>query len=180
MLLTLAVIGPAHALKGEVRLDIRTDDPEGRLAPGTAVPTEPTQVGPLTVSRLRFDGSRWFATFEQARDRTAAEALRGVRLLVETDDEAPGDTEETEESWYRHELVGLRALSASGEVLGEVTDLEPGIAQDRLVVTTSGGDEVAVPFVAALVPAIDPEAGTVTLDPPGGLFPGRGQVEETR
>ena len=89
MLLTLAVIGPAHALKGEVRLEIRTDDPEGRLAPGTAVPTEPTQVGPLTVSRLRFDGSRWFATFEQARDRTAAEALRGVRLLVETDDEAP-------------------------------------------------------------------------------------------
>ena len=89
MLLTLAVIGPAHALKGEVRLEIRTDDPEGRLAPGTTVPTEPAHAGPLTVSRLRFDGSRWFAAFEQARDRTAAEALRGVRLLVETDDDAP-------------------------------------------------------------------------------------------
>ena len=76
MLLTLAVVGPAHALKGEVRLEIRTDDPEGRLAPGTTVPTEPAHAGPLTVSRLRFDGSRWFAAFEQARDRTAAEALR--------------------------------------------------------------------------------------------------------
>ena len=67
-----------------MRLEIRTDDPEGRLAPGTTVPTEPAHAGPLTVSRLRFDGSRWFAAFEQARDRTAAEALRGVRLLVET------------------------------------------------------------------------------------------------
>lgn len=182
MLLTLAVIGPAHALKGEVRLEIRTDDPEKRLAPGTTVPTEPTRAGSLTVSRLRFDGSRWFATFEQARDRTAAEALRGVRLLVETDDDAPDDegSEESEESWYRHELVGLRALSVLGEELGEVTDLEPGVAQDRLVVTTPGGDDVAVPFVAALVPAIDPASGTVTLDPPGGLFPGRGEVEEAR
>ena len=182
MLLTLAVIGPAHALKGEVRLEIRTDDPEGRLAPGTTVPTEPVQAGPLTVSRLRFDGSRWFAAFEQARDRTAAEALRGVRLLVETDDDAPGGegSVNSEETWYRHELVGLRALSVSGEALGEVTDLEPGVAQDRLVVTTPEGDDVAVPFVEVLVPAIDPEAGTVTLAPPGGLFPGHGQAEEAR
>ena len=174
MLLTLAVVGPAHALKGEVRLEIRTDDPEGRLAPGTTVPTEPAHAGPLTVSRLRFDGSRWFAAFEQARDRTAAEALRGVRLLVETDDDQGGEgPEDSEEAWYRHELV-------SGEELGEVTDLEPGVAQDRLVVTTPEGDDVAVPFVEALVPAIDPEAGTVTLAPPGGLFPGRGQAEEAR
>ena len=178
MLLTLAVVGPAHALKGEVRLEIRTDDPEGRLAPGTTVPTEPAHAGPLTVSRLRFDGSRWFAAFEQARDRTAAEALRGVRLLVETDDATSSEADD--ESWYRHELVGLRALSVSGEELGEVTDVEPGVAQDRLVVTTPEGEDVAVPFVEALVPAIDPEAGTVTLAPPGGLFPGRGQVEEAR
>ena len=181
MLLTLAVIGPAHALKGEVRLDVRTDDPEGRLAPGTTVPTNPVQAGPLTVSRLRFDGSRWFAAFVQVGDRTAAEALRGVRLLVETDDDQGGEgPEDSEEAGYRHELVGLRALSVSGEELGEVTDVEPGVAQDRLVVTTPEGDDVAVPFVEVLVPAIDPEAGTVTLAPPGGLFPGRGQAEEAR
>jgi len=107
---------------------------------------------------------------------------QGFLWLVETDDasEDAMSSEEDDESWYRHELVGLRALSVSGEALGEVTDLEPGVAQDRLVVTTPEGDDVAVPFVAALVPAIDPEAGTVTLDPPGGLFPGLGEVEEAR
>ena len=183
VLLTVAIIGPAHALKGEVRLEIRTDDPEGRLAPGTTLPTDPQDAGPLTVSRLRFDGQRWFAAFDQARDRTAAEALRGVRLLVDTDED---EVDEDEESWYAYELVGLTARLAlhpghegTPQVLGEVVDLEPGIAQDRLVVRTPQGERVAVPFVEELVPEIDLEAGTVTIDPPGGLFPGLGQAEQT-
>ncbi|QPL06207.1 MULTISPECIES: ribosome maturation factor RimM [Actinomyces] len=183
MLLTVAVIGPAHALKGEVRLEIRTDDPEGRLEPGTVLPTEPASAGPLTVSRLRFDGQRWYASFDEARDRTAAEALRGVHLLVDTDAEKEAD----DEAWYAHELIGLtavrlgtEALGAGPQVLGVVVDLEPGVAQDRLVVRTPQGEQVAVPFVEALVPALDLEAGTVTLDPPGGLFPGLGEAEDAR
>lgn len=202
MLLTVAVIGPAHALKGEVRLEIRTDDPRGRLAPGARLPVQApdthgghgdSDIDHLTVSRVRFDGSRWFALFEEVRDRTAAEALRGAHLLVETDtagaDGAGGADDEDDEAWYAHELIGLRAVralaSADGESqqlqqLGEVVDLEPGVAQDRLIVRTPDGERVAVPFVEALVPEIDPDAGTVTVDPPGGLFPGVGRAEEDR
>ena len=197
MLLTVAVIGPAHALKGEVRLDIRTDDPEGRLAPGTSlhVQAPPGDAGPagpapdhLTVARLRVDGARWFARFEEVGDRTAAEALRGVRLLVDTDavggSAAEGSGDADDEAWYAHELIGLRAVralpGAEPQHLGEVVDLEPGVAQDRIVVRTPDGEEVAVPFVEQLVPGIDPEAGVVTLDPPGGLFPGVGRTEEAR
>ena len=221
MLLTVAVIGPAHALKGEVRLEIRTDDPRGRLAPGARLPVQApdthegrghgdSDIGLLTVARVRFDGSRWFALFEEVRDRTAAEALRGARLLVETDtadrgatgtagpDGADGADDEDDEAWYAHELIGLRVLRAPASAdrepqqleqpqqlqqfqqLGEVVDLEPGVAQDRLIVRTPDGERVAVPFVEALVPEIDPDAGTVTVDPPGGLFPGVGRAEEDR
>ena len=142
----------------------------------TALPTDPAGHGPLTVARLRFDGKRWYAAFAEVPGRTAAEALRGTRLLVDTDAE-----EETEDdSWYAHELIGMRALHADGRILGEVTGLEEGVAQDRLVVRTPGGDDVAVPFVEEIVPAIDEEAGTVTIDPPGGLFPGLGAAEEVR
>ena len=198
MLLTVAVIGPAHALKGEVRLDIRTDDPEGRLAPGTSLPVQAPRgdagpAGPvpdhLTVARLRFDGARWFARFEEVGDRTAAEALRGARLLVDTStaDRDGADSAE-DDAWYAHELIGLRAIRVVPEALpdgetqhlGEVVDLEPGVAQDRLVVRTPDGERIAVPFVEALIPEIDPDAGTITLAPPGGLFPGVGQTEEAR
>lgn len=213
MLLTLAVIGPAHALKGEVRLEIRTDDPRGRLAPGARLPVQApdthegrghgdSDIDHLTVARVRFDGSRWFALFEEVRDRTAAEALRGAHLLVETDtagaDGAGGADDEDDEAWYAHELIGLRVLRAPASAdrepqqleqpqklqqfqqLGEVVDLEPGVAQDRLIVRTPEGERVAVPFVEALVPEIDPDAGTITVDPPGGLFPGVGRAEEDR
>ena len=221
MLLTVAVIGPAHALKGEVRLEIRTDDPRGRLAPGARLPVQApdthegrghgdSDIDHLTVARVRFDGSRWFALFEEVRDRTAAEALRGARLLVETDtadrgatgtagpDGADGADDEDDEAWYAHELIGLRVLRAPASAdrepqqleqpqklqqfqqLGEVVDLEPGVAQDRLIVRTPEGERVAVPFVEALVPEIDPDAGTITVDPPGGLFPGVGRAEEDR
>lgn len=192
MLLTVAVIGPAHALKGEVRLDVRTDDPEGRLTPGTVLPTDPATAGPLTISRVRFDGTRWFVTFAEAPDRTAVERLRGVRLLVDTENEADderGDgrdpegasaSGEDDGAWYAHELIGLAALTPDGASLGEVVDLEPGVAQDRLVVRTPGGERVAVPFVEELVPEIDEDARTVTIDPPGGLFPGLGQAEDAR
>jgi len=207
VLLTVAVIGPAHALKGEVRLEIRTDDPRGRLAPGARLPVQApdthegrghgdSDIDHLTVARVRFDGSRWFALFEEVRDRTAAEALRGAHLLVETDtagaDGAGGADDEDDEAWYAHELIGLRVVrapaSADGESqqleqpqqLGEVVDLEPGVAQDRLIVRTPEGERVAVPFVEALVPEIDPDAGTITVDPPGGLFPGVGRAEEDR
>ena len=199
MLLTVAVIGPAHALKGEVRLEIRTDDPEGRLLGGSARARRaprgrpaPRQARPsetrLPAARLGWDGTRWFAVVEEARARTAAEALRGVRLLVDTDavggSAAEGSGDADDEAWYAHELIGLRAVralpGAEPQHLGEVVDLEPGVAQDRIVVRTPDGEEVAVPFVEQLVPGIDPEAGVVTLDPPGGLFPGVGRTEEAR
>ena len=99
-----------------------------------------------------------------------------MRLLVETDDEDAED-----DAWYAHELIGLRAVrrlpDGAVETLGEVVDLERGVAQDRIVVRTGSDRDVAVPFVAALVPEVDVEAGTVTLDPPGGLFPGLGPAE---
>ena len=93
MELNVAVIGPAHALKGEVRLEIRTSDPQGRLAVGNTLPTRPAANGPLTVERLRYDGRYYFAKFAEVNDRTRAEQLRGTMLVVETDDDEESDEE---------------------------------------------------------------------------------------
>ena len=169
MLLTVAVIGAPHGLRGEVRLDLRTDDPARRLAVGNVLETEPADAGPLTVIRARTapDGAT-FVIFDQARDRTSAETLRGVRLVVESDE----DEGDEDEGWYPHELVGLRAFHVDGRELGTVAGLEHLPAQDVLVVTEPDGNEARVPFVAELVPDVDPSAGTVTIDPPRGLFAG--------
>lgn len=176
MILTVAVVGRAHGLRGEVRLDVRTDDPDARLAPGTALETEPADSGPLTIAKVRHapDGST-YVTFDEAHDRSAAEALRGVQLVVETDELDAGE----DDAWYPHELVGLCAVTTEGEALGEVTGVDASPAHDLLVVRpASGGPLVLVPFVSEIVPAVDDSAGLVTIDPPGGLFAGIGSTDD--
>lgn len=160
MQLTAAVVGPPHGLRGEVYLDIRTDDPD-RIAPGSVLDTDSREFPHLTVESLRGHRGRTMVAFVEVLDRSQAESLRGTRLLVEEEPE--------EDAWYPHELVGLRASTPQGEPLGEVVELRAGAAQDLLVVRHQGR-RVLVPFVRALVPVVDVEGGTVTIDAPPGLF----------
>jgi len=166
MLLTVARIGRPHGLRGEVALDVRTDVPERRFVVGARFVTEPAAAGPLEVVGLRESQGRWYATFARATDRTAAEGLRGVELLVDADDDPADD----DDGWYPHELVGLRAEHVDGRVLGELVGLEHLPAHDVLVLREPDGARTLVPFVEAIVPVVDVAGGRVVLDPPGGLL----------
>lgn len=166
MQLRVAVIGQPHGLKGEVRLDVRTDAPEQRLVVGTALETEPAAPGPLTINKARIYKDSWYVAFDGITDRTAAEGLRGVSLVIETDEEEDRD----EDEWYRHELVGLEALDPDGYTLGTVTGLEPMPAQDLLIVEEPDGKITRVPFVKEIVTDVDITDNCVVIDAPVGLF----------
>ena len=159
MQLTAAIVGPAHGLRGEVILDVRSDDPEV-LAPGASLEIAGRGAA-LTVRSVRVHKDRVLASFEECASREDAEALRGARLLVEEHEE--------EDAWYPHQLKGLAARTPGGEDLGTVTGLTPGAAQDLLLVKTPAGT-VMVPFVTQLVPTVDVEGGVVIIDAPPGLF----------
>ena len=161
----VARIGRAHGLKGEVSAETRTDVPELRFVPGAVFSTDPAPVGPLTLVDGRDHSGVLILRFEGVTTREGAELLRGTKLLLDI-----GVSDEPD-AWYEHELVGLRVVLADGTDLGEVIRLDAGAAQDLLVVRRSGaGQEVLVPFVAALVPEVDIAGGRVVLDPPGGMF----------
>ena len=159
MQLTAAIVGPAHGLRGEVILDVRSDDPDV-LAPGACLEVAGRDLA-LTVRAVRTHKDRVLASFEECTSREDAEALRGARLLVEEHEE--------EDAWYPHQLTGLEARTPAGEVLGTVSGLTPGAAQDLLLVATPNG-RVMGPFVSALVPTVDVEGGLVVIDAPPGLF----------
>lgn len=166
MQLTVARIGRAHGLRGELALDLRTDDPEERFAIGAVLSTDRAGVGPFTVTRTREQQGRWVVAFAEVPDRSAAEALRGVSLVVEE------DVSDEDDAWYPHELAGLRVEHVDGRVLGVVVGLEHLPAQDVLVVQETGHGQARtlVPFVRAIVPVVDVAGGRVVLDPPGGLL----------
>jgi 16S rRNA processing protein RimM len=166
MLLAVGRVGRAHGVRGEVSVEVRTDDPDARFAPGASLVTDPRHVGPLTVESVRPHAGRLLVRFAGCGDRTAAETLRGVLLLVDSAAIPPtGDPDE----FHDHELIGLAAVTAGGAEVGEVVDVEhPG--QDLLVVRRTGGGDVLVPFVSAIVVDVDPAAGRVIIDPPPGLL----------
>ncbi len=164
MQLVVGRIGRAHGVKGEVSVEVRTDDPDRRYAPGSALATEPDR-GPLTVLGVREHHGRLLVRFDGIDDRTAAETLRGTLLVV--DSAEAGETEDGE--WWDHDLVGLVAVTPDGTKLGAVIDVihVPGAP---LLAIDHDGREVLVPFVEAIVPEVDVAGGRVVVDPPEGLL----------
>ena len=160
MELTAAIIGPAHGLRGEVLLDIRTDDAE-LILPGNQFDTTSDEFPVLTLVGVRTHKERTLAIFDEILTREDAEAARGTRLLVEEREE--------EDAWYPHQLKGLSARSPEGVDLGTVSGIQPGAAQDLLLVKYQGRT-VMVPFVHQIVTEVNVEGRTVIIDAPGGLF----------
>lgn len=161
-------IGRAHGIRGDLNVDIRTDEPERRFASGASVLC---RVGGtervLTVASARPHSGRLVVTFAEVPDRTAAEQLHGVTLEAEVDpDEAPDE----DDAFYDRQLIGLTVRVGQND-RGQVLEVLHLPAHDTLVIEIDGR-QVLVPFVEALVPQVDLVAGTVTVfDQPGLLDP---------
>lgn len=160
-------IGRPHGIRGEVTVEVRTDDPEGRLAPGSSLRTDPPTVGPLTIVRGHVHGGRLLLHFEGYDDRSAAERLRGVLLVADVD---PAERPDDPDEFYDHQLVGLAVRTVDGEPVGVLHEMLHLPGQDVLAVRRPDGSEALVPFVSELVPVVDLDAGEIVVDPPPGLL----------
>ncbi len=159
-----------HGLKGGIKLELFTDNPELRFVPGAEfylqVPEDSPWFGrTITLRELRWFNDAPVGFFAELPDRTAAESI--VRAILWIDEAAVAEGEE-ENAWYHHQLVGLDVVEGERK-LGVVAEVQHFPAQDLLVVTTETGS-VLVPFVEAIVPGVDIEAGIVRVTPPAGLF----------
>jgi 16S rRNA processing protein RimM len=167
MLLTVGQIVRPHGTRGEVIVDVRTDEPESRFAVGSTLATENGGPPSLTVEAVRPHQGRLLVVFDGVYDRDLAEGLRGVRLCV---DSAKVPAPEDPDEFHDHQLVGLRAVTPAGEFVGEVASIDHAPASDLLVLRRPDGRSALVPFVKAIVPEVDLAAGRVVVDPPPGLF----------
>ena len=160
----------AHGLKGALKIELYTDDPDRRFTPGATFDLQVPTSSPWHGKTLELVELRWYngspvGFFVGVGDRDAAESLVKAILWVDQD---PAQLPDEPDAWYDYQLVGLRALRDGTEV-GTVARVDHLPAQDLLAIATASG-EVLVPFVAAIVPSVDIAAGTVTLTPPAGLF----------
>ncbi|ROS29572.1 16S rRNA processing protein RimM [Rathayibacter sp. PhB127] len=168
--LRVARLTKAHGLKGAIKLELYTDEPDKRFTPGASFTLQVPRTSEWHGKKLELVELRWYnshpvAFFKGIADRDAAETLLKAILWIDEEVQTePGD----DDSWYDYQLVGMSVVRDGREV-GTVRRVDHFPAQDLLIVGTPSG-EVMVPFVNAIVPSVDPVAGVVTVTPPIGLF----------
>ena len=178
-LLRVCRIGKAQGLKGEVTVQVFTDEPYERFEPGNVLCTADSERG-FVIERARTFKNRWILLFEESQNRNDAEALNGLELYAPAED---SQELAAENAWYIKDLVGLQAriceenqLGLTACTIGKVVDVLDG-AQSLLKIRLNNpvdddNKTALVPFVEALVPEVDVDEGYLTIDPPGGLIPG--------
>lgn len=172
MELVVGRVVKSHGVCGELVVDVRTDSPEERFAPGTRLlgrigRGDAATDREVTVDAARNHSGRLLVRLAGVADRDAADALRGMLLLVDSD--ALPEPEDPDE-FHDHQLVGLRVLDTAGAELGEVTEVVHTPGGELLSVRLAAGADALVPFVLEMVPDVDLAAGTCTIDPPEGLL----------
>ncbi|MEE6176487.1 ribosome maturation factor RimM [Mycobacterium sp. 050134] len=173
MELTIGRVVKAHGIHGELVVEVRTDDPVTRFAPGNTLRAKNPRGGPehdLVVEAAREHGGRMLLRLAGVHDRDGADALRGRLFVVDSGDLPPIDEPDT---YYDHQLEGLRVRTTTGQEVGVVAEVLHTAAGELLAIDRNAGPGVAqalVPFVTAIVTSVSLEDGVVEIDPPEGLL----------
>ncbi|TLG16559.1 ribosome maturation factor RimM [Nocardia cyriacigeorgica] len=171
MELVVGRVAKSHGVRGELVVEVRTDEPEARFAPGSTLRgrlARSKEVREFTVESAREHSGRLLVHVSGVEDRTAADALRGTLFLVDSDDLGPS---QDPDEYYDHELEGLRVELADGTAVGTVTEVLHSAAGELLAVRAADdGREILIPFVMAIVPTVSVADGLVVIDPPEGLL----------
>jgi 16S rRNA processing protein RimM len=158
------VVG-GFGVRGELKVESLTDVPD-RFNRLTTIYVGDAHV-PHRVAGARSHKQLILLTLDGVHDLTAAERLRGQRLWIPLAEIAPLPTD----SYYIHDLIGLRVQHVNGTPLGRVADVIAGSAGDLLLVReTPGGGDVLLPAVKEFIKSVDLAAGRVVVAPIPGLF----------
>lgn len=157
--IAVADVARPHGVRGELRLRVFSGDPslllrrppirlrdaEGRTRDARIVAARPVDRAVL-------------AQIEGVGDRDAAEAMRGLEILVHRDEFAPLD----EGEFYACDIEGARAELLTGELVGTVTGLGTYPTCDVLLIDHDG-KRLEVPILPQFVESVDAAAKLVKI-----------------
>ena len=153
-------------MRGEVTVEVRTDDPASRFQIGSVLETDPPKFGPLKIVSVRDNNGTLLLSFEGRSDRNSIEELRNVLLLADVSIALPADDSD---EFHATQIIGCRVINEDGKELGTVIDVLQLPAQDALVVNYNSG-ELLIPFVTKHVPNVDIENKQISVANLEGLL----------
>jgi 16S rRNA processing protein RimM len=161
------VVG-AHGLRGELKVEILTDDPHrfGRLEQ-VFLGLQDQEPVPWTLEGYRLHAARVLLKLGGCDDRASAQALRGYFVQVRLEEAIPLD----EDEYFEHQILGLDVWTAAGEPLGTVVEILYTGANDVYVVRDHAPPhrETLIPAIEGVVLEVDLVAGRMEVELPEGL-----------
>lgn len=162
----VARIGAAHGLRGEVRLQVFTQDPDAIKDYGELESEDGAKK--FRVVSLRPAKGHFVAKLDGVNDRNASELLTNIELFVARD-KLPAI--EVDGEFYHADLIGLRVEDKSGKSYGVVIAVQNFGASDLIEVAEPPKKSgTLIPFIDQFVPEVDLEAGRIIIEPASGLF----------
>jgi 16S rRNA processing protein RimM len=165
-LVVVARVARSHGRRGEVILNLETDFPERRFAPGNRLMVRRgAEAEALVVRSVWFMKARPVVGFEGFESIDDAETLAGRELRIPAGELAelpPG-------MYYHHDLIGCRVETAAGDLVGDVVAVEGAGEASRLVLATPRGEEL-IPLASDMVPLVDTQARRIVIAAPDGLL----------
>jgi len=142
-LVAVGRIGAAHGIRGWVRVHSYTEPPEALLGyGGWQLRGADGALRDCELHDAELDGRGLRLQLAGCADRNAAEALRGMEILVPRAALPPT----AEREHYREDLLGFDVVNLEGAVLGRLEHFIDGAAQPLMSIR-SGERQLLVPAV---------------------------------
>lgn len=161
----IGYVRKAHGIRGDVLVRGLVSDAAERFTDATILVTGEPQRRTFAIDAVALHQGDFIVSLEGIDTRDDAEALVGTQFVIPLSERRRLDDAE----WWIEDLVGCVVVDLDGKMIGTVTDVIVGAAQDRLAVTTADGALGEIPFVDQLVPVVDIAARRIVVDLPEGL-----------
>ncbi len=168
----VGIVTNTHGLHGEVKVFPTTDDAKRFLDLEEIVLNNGTQKKRLEIERVRFFKNMVILKFKGFDNIDDVQKFRQKELLVTRDQAVPLE----ENEYFIADLIGLSAVSDTGEDLGEVADVLQSAANDVYVIRKPGAEDLLVPAIRECVKQVDTQNGRITLH----LLPGLREANQKK
>lgn len=167
--LLLGEILRPHGIRGELRMRILTDYPE-RIQELDAVylgknahDRNPT---PYEIQHIRITQGYGLLKLKALFNRNQAEEMRGLFVMVRTEDAVPLEDDEV----YLFQLIGMDVYLESGDLLGTLHEVLETGANDVYIIKSKQYGEVLIPAIDETILETDVEQNRVIVRLPEGLI----------
>ena len=164
--LQVGVITQTHGIRGEVKVFPTTDDANRFKKLKEVILDNGKERFNMTIEGVKFFKKYAILKFKGYDSINDIEKYKGAKLLVTRDNAVKLKKDE----YFVADLIGLKVVADTGEILGSLKDVLETGANDVYVVEMADGKELLLPAIRDCILSIDMDNEIITVHVMDGLM----------